>query len=363
MLHEVWGGFGMALRRWPTALVFAGMIAVASTVLSFALVDVLAQVAVLKGAKELRERHAVVFTPYYPYGMESSVDDHTVKYLKDLIDRQKAYTAVVHNMGLDDPNFAGGHPTLVLFGDIIPELFPELKICDPAPCAVRGAKLTGQDIDSVIIAGERIPIVNTLSPGATFFDPGVAGLPLDNRIVIRAPTKLLSLLQPIEREEALVRAVLLSPSPEDVDAYVSGCAKGGLFLIPQDVAVDQAQKFRQIMMASAMYIVGMLGFLILVFAAFMSSARLTFLEERRALKIRQMYGATPLHMMLRIGGFLAAVLLVPQGMLLFLMWMFFQVVDAPAPEAALWVGLALLFAYVFLWIFSVREVLSREESG
>ncbi|MEX1337470.1 hypothetical protein AB1399_02735 [Hydrogenibacillus schlegelii] len=359
----MWGGFGMALRRWPTAIVFAGMIAVATTVLSFALVDVLAQVAVLRGAKELRERHAVVFAPYYPYGMESSVDDHTVKFLMDLIDRQEAYTAVVYNMGLDDPNFAGGHPTLVLFGDIISKLFPDLKICDPAPCAARGAKLAGQEIDSVIIAGERIPVVNTLPPGTTFFDPGVAGLPLDNRIVIRAPTKLLPLLHPIEREEALVRAVLLGPSEEDVDAYVSGCAEGGLFLVPQDVAVDQPQKFRQIMMTSAMYIIGMLGFLALVFAAFMSSARVRFLEERRAFRIRQMYGATPLHIMLRIGGFLAAVLLVPQEILLFLMWMFFQVAGVPAPEAALWVMLALVFVFIFLWISSVREVLSREEIG
>ncbi|MEW6574595.1 MAG: hypothetical protein AB1374_13305 [Bacillota bacterium] len=239
MLREVWDGFVMAFRRWPTTLALAGMIAVACVVLSFALVDVLSQVAVLRGAKQLRERHAVIFTPYYPHGESSSVGDDTVKYLMNLIDRQKAYTAIVYNMGLDDPNFAGGHPTLVLFGDVIPKLFPDLQLCNRAPCAARSAKIAGQNIDSVSIAGESIPVVKTLPAGATFFDVGVAGLPLDRRIVIRAPTKVLPLLNPTEREEALARAVLLDPAEAVVDAFVSGCAQGELFLVPHEVSIEQ----------------------------------------------------------------------------------------------------------------------------
>lgn len=363
MLREVWDGFVIALRRWPTMLALAGMIAVACMVLSLALVDVLSQVAVLRGAKQLRERHAVTFTPYYPYGKDSSVGDDTVKYLMNLIDRQEAYTAIVFNMGLDDPNFAGGHPTLVLFGDVIPKLFPDLQLCNRAPCAARGAKIAGQNIDSVSIAGESIPVVKTLPAGATFFDVGVAGLPLDRRIVIRAPTKVLPVLNPTEREEALTRAVLLDPPEAVVEAFVSGCAQGELFLVPHEVSIEQPQRFREIMMSSAMYIVGMLGFLALVFTAFVSSARLTIRQENRAFKIRQMYGATPIHISLRIGGFLAAVALVPPIVLLSLLLVFLLVTGAPAPEAVLWVMLALIFTFVGLWFASVRDVRAQEQIG
>lgn len=363
MLREVWDGFVMALRRWPVMLALAGTIAVACVVLSLALVDVLSQVAVLRGAKKLREHHAVVFTAYYPSEATSSVGNNTVNYLMNLIERQEAYTAVVFNMGVDDPDFAGEHRTLVLFGDVVPELFPDLQLTDPAPHAARGAKLADQNIDQVSIAGARIPVVKTLPAGATFFDPNVAGLPLDRRIVIRAPTKTLPLLSPSERDEALTRVVLLDPADEVVDKFVSGAAKGGLFLVPHEVSIEQPQRFREIMMSSAMYIVGMLGFITLVFAAFVSSARLTMRREGRSFKIRQMYGATPIHISLRIGGFLATVALVPPMVLLSLLLLLLLTAGAPAPGAALWVMAAVILTFIFLWISSVRDVFAHEQIG
>jgi len=356
-MRELWKGFVIALRRWPTMLALTGMIAVAWVALSLALGDVLSQVAVLRMSKQLRERHAVTFTAYYPHGTSSTVGEDTVLYLMGMVDRQEAYTAIVGNMGIDNPNFAGGHSTLVLFGDVIPDLFPDLVLCDPAPCAVRGAKLAGQNIEPVRIAGEDIPVVKTLPVGATFFDVGVGGLPLDHRIVIRVPTRVLPLLHPIEREEALTRAVLFAPAGEVVDAYVSGCAEGELFLVPHDLAIDQTQRFRDIMVVSVMYIVGMLGFLALVLAAFVSSARLTIRQENRTFRIREMCGATPMHISLQVGGFLAAVVLVlPVGLLSLLV-----LIGGPFVAGALWVMLAVVISFVFLWFTSVCEARSQEK--
>ncbi len=356
-MRELWNGFIIALRRWPTMLALTGMIAVACVVLSLALSDVLSQVAVLRGGKQLRERHAVIFTPYYPHGTYSSVGDDTVQYLTDMIDRQEAYTAIVNNMGIDDPDFAGGHTVLVLFGNVLPDLFPDLQLCDPAPCAMLGAKLADQNIASVSFAGEDIPVSKALPVGATFFDANAAGLPLDHRIVIRAPTKALFLLQPIEREEALTRAVIFNRDSEVVDAFVSGCAQGKLFLVPHDVAIDQSQRFRELMMASAMYIVGMLGFLTLVLAAFISSARLTMRQESRTFKIREMCGATAMHISLQIGGFLATVVLVLPIILLSLL----VLIGGPFAVGALWVMLAVVLTFIFLWLTSVRNVRNQDQ--
>jgi len=362
-LREVRDGLVMALRRWPTMFALAGMVAVACVVLSLALGDVLSQVAVLRGARQLRERRAVFFTVYYPHGRVSSVGDDTVRFLAEMIDRQEAYTAIVHNMGIDDPAFAGGYTPLVLFGDAVPDLFPDLQLRAAVPSAMHGARLAGQDLDAVSIAGETIPVAGALPTGATFFDPNAAGLPLDRRIVIRAPARMLLLLNPIEREEALARAVMFAPADEVVDTFVSGCAQGGLFLIPHDLTVEQPRRLGAIMMTAAMYIVGMLGFLALVLNAFASSADLTMRQELPTFRIREMYGATAMHVSLRIGSFLAAVVLVLPVALLSFLFAVFVAIGGPAALGALWVMSAVILNFVFLWGRSVRDVLHQDRIG
>jgi hypothetical protein len=344
-------------------LTLAGLITISTAVLSFSLMDVLSQEAVLNGGRQLREHHAVFFTAYYPHGSDSQVGDDTVQYLMGLIDQQQAYTAIVHNMALDDPDFAAGHPTLLLFGNVVPKLFPDMQLCDPAPCAVRGAKVSGDVVDSLNVGGEGIPVEQVLPRGATFFDVNAAGLPLENRVVVRAPTRIIPRLNPIEREELLTRAVLLDPPDSVVATITSGAAQAGLFLVPNEVSVEQPNRFREIMMRSVMYIVGILAFLTLAFMAFVSSARLVMQQERREFKIRQMYGATPLHISLRIGGFLSAVVLIPQVALLVLMRGFLLLSGAPAPDAPMWVMALLVLIFAFLWFTLVQEVLAKEGLG
>lgn len=287
MLGEIKDGFFIAFRRWPAMLTLAGLITLSAAVLSFALADVLSEVYVLKGAKELRERHAVFFTAYYPEGGDiSRVDGETVQYLMDLIERQQAYTSIVYNMALDNPDFAGGYPTLVLFGDVIPILFPDMHLCVPVPCAMRGTKVAADGVDIVNVGGIDIPVEQILPRGATFFDVNAAGLPLDYRIVVRAPASVISVLNPIEREELITRAVFLNPADSVIYTFISGAARGGLFLVPHEVSIEQPQRFRQIMMRSAMYIIGMVAFFTLALMVFVLSARLAMQQERRGFKIR-----------------------------------------------------------------------------
>ena len=362
LLDEVKGGFSLARRRWPMMVPLAGLIALSTVVLSFALVDVLSQFAVIRGAYQLQQHRAVFFTPFYPaYGEVSHVEEETVRYLMDWIDRQQAYTAIVYNMALDDPTFAGGYPTLILFGDVVPDLFPDMRLCAPAPCAMRGAQVVEGTVEAVDVGGESIRVAGRLARGATFFDVNAAGLPLDHRVVIRAPTRAIPRLNAIEQEELLTRAVFLNPSDTTIYTFVSMAARGRLFLVPHYVSVEQPRHCREIMMRSAMYIGGMLAFLSLAFTAFVSSARSIIQSERRSFKIRQMYGATPLHLSLRIGSFLASVIVLPQMILLTLLQAFLRLTGAPAPDAPAWVLLGLFLVFGFLWLSLVREVLAKED--
>lgn len=354
-MRELWAGVIMACRRWQAMLGISGMIAAACVVFALALEDVVSEVAVLKGGQHLRKQHAVTFTPFYPQGKSTQVKNDTIQYVIDQINNRKGYTAIIHNMELDNPDFAGGYPTLVLFGDVIPDLFPELSLCKSVPCAMKGSKIVDEKINAVNIEGENIPVVGTLPAGATLFDPSAAGLPLDNRIVIRAPTKLLPLLHSIEKEEAITRTVFLDPEAKVVDTFVTMNANTELYLIPHEIAVDQPLQFREVMERSAIYIVGMLSFLLLVFIAFVSSTRLTIRQEHRAFKIRAMYGATPFHLSLRIGSFLAVVVLIPPVALLSLLLFYLHISGAPSPNVPLWVMLVILLTFFLLWFWSISS--------
>lgn len=359
MLREVSGGVRLALRRWPSLLTLAAMIGLAWVVLSLVLTDVLVQVAVLRGGEALRDRHAVTFTPYYGNSDVSEVADATVRALAEQISDGRAYTAVVSNVRIDDPGFADGHSTMVVFGDALASVFPDLRLCAPAPCAMRGAALAEHPIAPIELAGRRLQAEAVLPTSATFFDPNVAGLPLDQRIVLHLPAADLLRLDWYEREEALTKAVLLAPDPAWVDAFVDSVGRDGLYLVPHDVAVDQPRRFQHIMIMSAMYIVGLAGFLGLVLSTFASAAAATMRRETRAFTIRRMCGARPGHMSVRVGSFLAVtVLALPVPLLLLLL-----LAGDPLASGARWVLAMVAIIFAVLWFSTVRKVLALDPMG
>lgn len=340
-------------------LALAGMIAAASLILALSLGDVLSQVSVLRGGEQLRKHHAVTFTPFYTSGGVSNVGDDTLEYLADQIRDGKAYSVIVNNAGIDDPDVIWGRHPIILIGDAIPLLFPDLQLCSPAPCAMRGAHISPFEEESARIAGVEIPVVGTLPDNATLFDPNAPGLPLDSRIVVRLPATMLSRLHPIEREELLTRAVLLAPSRKSVERYVSGSAEGGLNLVPFDVAVDQPRKFREAMVVSAVYVVGLAAFLALVFMVFFLAAQTIIRAEARSFVIRRLYGATTRHLGIRVASFLVSTVLILPGVLLILL----ALIGGPFAAGAGWVGVTLVGSTLLLWGRSMYDVMNVERHG
>ena len=361
MLGEAVGGVRLALRRWPSVVTLAAMIGLACLVLSLLLGDVLSQLAVLRGGAKLRERHAVTFTAYHKQGGVSNVDDATVDTLVSQIRNGQAYAVIVSNVQIDNPDFADGIPTVVLFGDTLLSVFPDLRLCTPAPCAMRGAALAGRTINPIDFAGEYLDVNAMLPASATFFDVKVAGLPLDRRIVLHLPPEDLLRVNPIEREEALARAVLLAPDARQVDTFVASAARGELYLVPHDVAVDQPRRFQDLMIMSAMYVVGLAGFLGLVLSAFASAAAATMRREIPTFTIRRMYGATPRHVSVRVGAFLATTVLALPGPLLLLL-SGAPVADGVA-DGARWVLALVAIIFAVLWLTTARRVAAHDPIG
>jgi hypothetical protein len=348
-------------------LLLAGMMAVGCAALAVGLGGLLSQIGPVRVGRALSERRAMTFTPYLPVGAWSDVGEDTVQYLVEMIDRRDAYTAVEHEARTADAGLPGGHAAIVLFGEVVSDFYPELRPAKPMPLpfALRGARLAGENLPYVSLAGESIPVVQLLPDGATFYELRGRTMPLDDRVVIRAPARMLRLLDRAGRQQALYRAVLLAPTNEVVDAYVSGSAQGGLFLIPNDVAGQRPQWVRDYLLTYSIYIVAMLGFLSLVLAAFASSARVTVRRAMGTYKVAEPHHGSARQIGLRIAGFVAAVLLLLPVALLLLLTSMGRAYGATAPwvPGVPWVLSAVLLVCAGMWYALVRDALRQSQGG
>ncbi|ASU77609.1 hypothetical protein CDG81_03975 [Actinopolyspora erythraea] len=358
MPGELRGGVRMALRRWPTMLSLAAMIGLACVVLVVLLADVLVRFKALRGGHELCERGAVVFKPYYGISEVTSVPDRTVADLVDMIRAERAYTAVINNARLDDPDFAGGVPTVLFVGSELAETVPDLELCEPAPCAMRGAEVA-PPAEPVEVAGHTFTTFERLPRAATHFEPRLGAVPLNERLVLNLPPRALPRLDRYEREEAVSRAALLDVSDSELDGYLAGSAAGELYLVPHRIAVDQPKRLSGLMVASTMYVAGLAAFLALVLLAFAATARRTLHRERAVFAIRRTHGASSGHIAVRIAGFVGIVVLVPPlpplaGLLL---------VGGPLASAAGWLAVLVVVIFVGLWGWTVKQQRGHELKG
>ncbi len=332
------------------------MITFACVVLALVLGDVLSQSAVLSGGRELRARQAVTFTPYYQFSAVSDIQGAAQDLLIAGASDGTAYAAITNNVAVNNPDFADGVPTVVLIGDSVSAVLPGVDLCSPAPCAMRGAHLADWQINPIEFAGETFTPDMVLRSSATFFDPNVAGLNLDGRIVLLVPPSKFPLMDEFEREEAISKTVLLAPSSTEVDEFVSSAARDGLLLVPHDIAVDQPKRFSELMVMSAMYVAGLVAFLSLVLTAFASTADSAIRRESASFAIRRMYGAKPHHMLVRTGSFLAVTMLAAPVPLLLLL----RLVGDPVAPGANVVLVVVLAIFGALWAVNYRRASSRD---
>nr|WP_218863447.1 hypothetical protein [Actinopolyspora biskrensis] len=348
----------MALRRWPTMLSLAAVIALVCVVLAFVLADVLVQFKALRGGHELRERGAVVFKPYYGGTGPAAAPEQAVSDLVGMVRDERAYTAVLNNVRVDEPGFAGGVPTVLFSGSELEKTVPGLELCDPAPCAMRGAEVA-QPVGKVELAGHTFGSTERLPGSATYFDANFGAVPLDERLVLNLPPSSLPRLNSMEREEAMSRAVLVEASDSELDSYVASSAAGGLYLVPGHVAVDQPQRLSGIMVMSAMYVVGLMAFLGLVLVAFAATVRQTLHRQRAVFAIRRTHGAGRSHIAVRLAGFVGIVVLVPPLPLLAGV----RLVGGPLSSGAVWVMAFIVVIFAGLWAWAMKQQSGHELKG
>lgn len=296
--------------------------ALGSLMLASVLSDFQTQIGVISAGRALSAHHAIAFSVYYRDQRVSALDADFVEQVSDLIERGDAYATVINNATVGDQELTtqpSAQLPVVLIGAAVQELFPNLPLCSPAPCGMRGADLDPA-IEQVASVGRmEITAGTSLPRNAVHFDVLAGAQSLDNRLLLRLPPRSLVKLSDYGREEAITRTVLLDPSPDVVDSFVLGASRGGLYLVPLDLATKQPLAYRNALSMAFKYILGVLSFLAIILVAFTLSAVVVFEQSQRELVIRRAYGASARHIAFRGAAFIA-VALVAMPLLAGLVW-------------------------------------------
>ena len=304
-MHDVIQGVRLVLRNWTSsALIFLVLFcAVGGT--AVALSSALSASDTLRAGAGLRHANGVSFFPFYKDHDISPVSSEVLGGLADRIDGGEAYTAVLFNVAVDDPTFADGHEAVILVGDALDRLFPWLPLCH-APCAMRGHSLPGDAI-TVHIGSHDLVATRSLPASTTLLDPSAGQISLDRDVVVRLPAEDLTALDPMEREEATTRAVLLDPSDADLSQYVRDVDDDGIALIPRSLRSSQSRDFNDIVAFARVQVTAFVAFSVIGCMCLVALVSMAIRREVPGLMISRMSGASAAALTRRIAVYATAV--------------------------------------------------------
>ncbi|MDO4760858.1 MAG: hypothetical protein Q4A31_02915 [Corynebacterium sp.] len=356
MLRDIVGGFWLALRRWRYSASVACICGMVTCVMALIFSDVLTQVEVLRGGANLRKAQAVVFTVFYPPGRVYEPSGEAIAMLQHSIDSGGAYTSVVNNLAIDEPDAFGGVKTIAVVGQEAVKMFPSLGAGCQAPCVLRGASLSEEDAP-VHFRGITFAHGGFFDRGAVWFDPKAAGLNLDSyQVLVFEPSQLV-VFDEYEKEELISKTVLLNPTDGEIESFIRSVSQGSLYAIPSAVAQKQPERFDSVMVRAALYILALSAFSVLAVCVYGLVTREIISQEARAFFIRRLCGAPAQRLSVRILAFLSVSTLVVPLSACVVLWF----VGPPvASGAKVMVGVVAL-AYVGFSVSAVRA--SRCEAG
>lgn len=350
---EISGGMRTAWRHRRSAVGVALMVTAVCAIFTVALSDVITETSVIIGARHLRERDAVTFTPYYgisPLSLDLSTE--IMEKLGERIDNETAYTAILNSVEVGDHSFAGGNRTVVLIGNSAQAAVSGVEVCSPAPCAMVGENIKNEFDGPLYIGGQTVPVVARTPSTATLFDPNATGIDLGSTVLINLPTSSLDHLHNEERVEAVSRTVLFAPTDDEVAQFASDVNDEDLTLVPHRIAADQPERYRDIMTRAGLYGLSLLALTVLILFAYSTSVRSTLRQERAEFLLRHQYGATTAEIRVRVAVFLASTMLVlPTCAILF-----FSLAGPPITTAAAAAEVALVVIYLALLAQTTRRI-------
>ena len=202
---------------------------------------------------------------------------------------------------------------------------------------------------TVDYAGYHLKADGYIPRGQSYFDPEGNGGSLNNKILIFLPGEAIRRVGQTEKSTALCSAVFFDA---DLGTLVKLARNDFLYLVEHDLDREQPESFRGLLVVPAVYIVGALALMLILF----SSASLETLRGSLPdLAVRRLFGAPRSLLLTRVYSFLAFVIVLPALAPL----LFYSMLSPYHQSAAVIAGIIALI-YAFAAVRATRYLTSKD---
>lgn len=320
MLTEIRGGARMALSHWRSGLLISSCLSVMVFMLTIVVVGLSEDDQEDKIQSQIRAQEGYAFTVAQRADLNTDPDkepDHdgalsprALELLEELLKQPGTYGIAPFGSSDDGATPDSGDATrefMVIIGQGIEQVHPNVDWCSPAPCVMRGAKSI--PLDPTIHSGEiTLPGDGheaILQEGAGLWEPDSGATNLDYEKILRLTPTDLPKLSPRAQRALSERVILLGePNPDVLEEFLAESYRSGHTLIPQRLDAPKRPFLDSHTHIALLVLILVLALSALAVIAYCLHARRIVDRTVRALAIRRMCGGTPEGSYLRMASYI-----------------------------------------------------------
>lgn len=255
--------------------------------------DINNNVQILTQSARLGRENAVIFNTFYTSGNIANIKDSSIDLISKLDDDEKYISAVLHNIPYDLQEVSPNLNVTILIGNKLDDLYPELKLCQPAPCGMKGYDLKNTPVTPYSFEDLTIKFDDILPRDSVWFDTNSIGIDLNDHIIIRLSARHISKVPPESREEAITKSILFTKDNSILRNFIIQSKSSDLILTPVFLGTGIPTRLSELIATALIFLLALLSSITLATSSFIYS----FVDLTRILTtdftLRYTYGAHP----------------------------------------------------------------------
>ena len=341
---------------------YSTIFAVLSILFSLLYSDINNNIQILIQSERLGRNSAVIFNTFYTSNNIADVKDENIDFIANLDRQHKYISAILHNIPYDLQHINPHKNVTILIGNKLDEVYPELKLCNPPACGMKGFDLKNIPITSYSIEDLTINFDHTLPRDAVWFDTNSIGIDLNDHIIIRLAAEHIAKVAPESREEAITKSILFTNNDSVLQDFIIQSRSSKLVLTPIYLGSSMPTRLSELIATALIFLLALLSTIVLATGSFIYSFRDLVRIINFDFNLRFAYGANPLWLLAYYSLHIVLTIFLLPAILNILIITTIYPLESGAFIATIYIVTVLAISLIMLYYSIWREVYSRDHA-